>query len=84
MSAKDENVSDYAAFRADNKLIFYCPQMSAKYIVRNVCIHYNFIINSLRRKHPFTYTPEKGIELTSKGQQMVDCLRNVYKIKSDK
>ena len=47
MSAKDENVSDYAAFRADNKLIFYCPQMSAKYIVRNVCIHYNHLCHIL-------------------------------------
>ena len=80
MSAKDENVSDYAAFRADNKLIFYCPQS----ISSGTFVSIIFIINSLRRKHPFTYTPEKGIELTSKGQQMVDCLRNVYKIKSDK
>ena len=47
MSANDENISDYAAFRADNKLIFHCPQMSAKYTVRNVCSHYNHICHIL-------------------------------------
>ena len=61
MSAKDENVSDYAAFRADNKLIFYCPQMSAKYVVRNVYIHCNHICHKfVEEKTSLHLYPRKG------------------------